>query len=277
MQSRGGGDAERRVREGISADDPAVDDDARDRRRDNADEPESEEFAQYRISMPELEEPFARGRAADVHAYGDHLVLRRYRTDHNCIYEAAMMQYAEVRGYPVPHVEFVQGRDLVMERLDGHTMLDDFEKRPWKVFAHTATLARLLKELHAIPAPDWALPKQGGGDSLVHLDLHPDNVMMASRGPVVIDWSNAGRGDPDAEVADLWLIMSCADVPRASAAQKLLIAAGRRLLVWSLLRHFDMRGVRQKLAVALTFRSRDRNMSETELKRMQRLVGRRAL
>ena len=29
--------------------------------------------------------------------------------------------------------------------------------------------------------------------------------MLTSRGPVVIDWTNAGLGDPDIEVADLWL------------------------------------------------------------------------
>jgi aminoglycoside phosphotransferase (APT) family kinase protein len=185
------------------------------------------------------------------------------------------MRHAEAHGYPVPHVASAEGRDIVMERLDGHTMLDDFEKHPRKVFAHPATLAKLLKQLHEIPAPEWAKPKQDGGDVLVHLDLHPDNVMITPRGPVVIDWSNAGRGDADAEVADLWLVMSCADVPRAGPIQRVIIAAGRRLLVWSLLRHFDLDGVRRKLAVALQFRSRDRNMSESELTRMRQLVERR--
>jgi aminoglycoside phosphotransferase (APT) family kinase protein len=213
----------------------------------------------------------AQGRAADVFEYGDGLVLRRYRSAHFTLYEAAAMKHVEAHGYPVPRVIETQGPDLVMERLDGPTMLDDLGKRPWTVFKHTRTLALLLKQLHAIPPPDWLEAKQGGGDAFVHLDLHPDNVMLTSRGPVVIDWSNAGRGDPDAEVADLWLIMSCADVP-AARVQRLVVSLGRRLLVRSLLGHFDKNAIRRKLRVALTYRSRDRNMSEVELGRMQTLI-----
>lgn len=44
--------------------------------------------------------------------------------------------------------------------------------------------------------------------------LHPDNVIVSPSGPVVIDWSNVGRGDPHAEVADLWLSLH---VPRRPA------------------------------------------------------------
>jgi thiamine kinase-like enzyme len=51
------------------------------------------------------------------------------------------------------------------------------------------------------------------GDVTVHLDLHPDNITLTSRGPLVIDWSNAGIGDANVEVADLRLVMSCAKVP----------------------------------------------------------------
>jgi len=32
---------------------------------------------------------------------------------------------------------------------------------------------------------------------IVHLDLHPENVMLTVSGPVVIDWRNATDGDPD--------------------------------------------------------------------------------
>ncbi|SOD67561.1 Phosphotransferase enzyme family protein [Streptomyces zhaozhouensis] len=47
-----------------------------------------------------------------------------------------------------------------------------------------ATLAGLLDRLHALP----------GG--LVHLDLHPENVLRTARGPVVIDWCNARENRP---------------------------------------------------------------------------------
>jgi aminoglycoside phosphotransferase (APT) family kinase protein len=226
--------------------------------------------------MPELGELLARGRAADVYAYGDRHVLRRYRTDHDNLYEAAVMQHVVAHGYPAPEVVEVAGRDLVMERLDGPTMLVDLEKRPWRMRRHTATLAGLLHRLHDLPVPAWAAQRHEGGTQLVHLDLHPDNVMLTSRGPVVIDWTNAGRGDADAEIADLWLVLSTADAP-ATGLDRFVVAAGRGLLVKMLLGHFDRDAVRRKLRVALEGRSRDRNMSEAEQQRMHTLIERHAL
>ena len=55
----------------------------------------------------------------------------------------------------------------------------------------------LHARLHAIPF---------GDARLVHFDLHPDNVLLGPYGPVLIDWTNARGGDPDADVALTWLI-----------------------------------------------------------------------
>ena len=43
---------------------------------------------------------------------------------------------------------------------------------------------------------------------MLHLDLHPGNVMFTARGPVVIDWTNARAGAPAADVAMAYLIMA---------------------------------------------------------------------
>ena len=213
----------------------------------------------------------AQGRAADVFEYGDGLVLRRYRTDHDCVYEAAVMQHVRAHGYPAPEVVAVAGRDLVMERIEGQTMLRDIGRRPWRLYRHASTLAALQQGLHDIPPPDWLQAKHEGGTAVVHLDLHPDNVMLAPSGPVVIDWSNAGLGDPDAEVADLWLVMSSATVP-GSRMDRVIANLGRGLFVNAILRHFDRDAIRAKLAVARSARSRDRNMSAVEIERMDELV-----
>jgi aminoglycoside phosphotransferase (APT) family kinase protein len=223
--------------------------------------------------MTEVGELLAKGRAADVFAYGEGLVLRRYRTPMDCTYEANVMRHVAAHGYPVPEVVQVSGGDLVMERLDGTTMLEDFSKYPWRMLSHAATLADLMKRLHEIEPPEWLADKVEGGTSIVHLDLHPDNVMLTSRGPVVIDWSNAGRGDPNAEVADLWLVMSCADAP-VSGLERALVKVGRNVFVKRFLRNFDLEAVKPKLRVAAAHRGRDRNMSETEKQRMQELVER---
>jgi len=217
----------------------------------------------------------AKGRAADVFEYGDGLVLRRYRTDFDTAYEADVMRHVAAHGLPVPKVVEANGRDLVMERLDGVTMLTDFSKHPQKLFEHARTISGLFERLHAIPTEGWMKRKHPTGNTLVHLDLHPDNVMITSRGPVVIDWSNAGVGDGDAEVADLWLIMSCAKVP-GGVIDRALAGAFRKLFVRTFLSAFDRPAVAKALPLALENRSHDRNMSDEELGRMRRLVERNA-
>jgi streptomycin 6-kinase len=45
-------------------------------------------------------------------------------------------------------------------------------------------------------------------DRILHLDLHPDNVMLERRGPVLIDWRNATEGPPEFDVAMSALILA---------------------------------------------------------------------
>jgi aminoglycoside phosphotransferase (APT) family kinase protein len=226
--------------------------------------------------MPEPGELIASGRAADVYAYGDGLVLRRYRTPHDTKYEAAVMRHVRDHGYPVPEVISASGRDMVMARVDGPTMLDDFAKHPWRLFDHARSLAELHTRLHSIPPPPWLVPKLDGGNAIVHMDLHPLNVLITRTGPVVIDWSNAGLGHPDAEIADLWLLMSNAEIPGGRVIRRIM-RAGRGLFLRAFMKHVDRTAVRAHLRIAAEHRLRDRNMLEVERERMRRFVDRWAL
>ena len=62
----------------------------------------------------------------------------------------------------------------------------------------------LHDRLHALPARLSTDP----ADRILHLDLHPLNVMLTSRGPVVIDWRNATEGPADFDVAMTALIFA---------------------------------------------------------------------
>jgi aminoglycoside phosphotransferase (APT) family kinase protein len=164
--------------------------------------------------MPSAEPPgplIGTGRSADVFAIGTDRVLRRYRSALDVQAEAEIMRYLDEAGYPVPKVFDADGPDLVLERLDGLDMLSDLGKRPWTLGRHARTLADLHNRLHQITAPPGLRKVLGPGDKVLHLDLHPANVMLSSRGPVVIDWSNAHAGAAGADVAMAYLIMATAD------------------------------------------------------------------
>jgi aminoglycoside phosphotransferase (APT) family kinase protein len=217
----------------------------------------------------------ASGRDSDIFEYGPGLVLRRSREGHSMATEARTMDHVRTLGYPVPAVEEISedGADLVMERIEGVSMVDAITKRPWTVRRQGATLADLHRRLHEIPAPDWLAPAPcGQGDRLLHLDLHPLNVMITKKGPVVIDWPNAVRGDPDLDVALTWALMFAGEVP-AGRVLGALMSRFRGALVGAFVRDFDLGALRALLPAAVEWKCTDPHMSAAEQQAMRDLAG----
>ncbi|WP_426403666.1 phosphotransferase [Streptomyces sp. R-07] len=169
-------------------------------------------------------EIIGQGRTADVHALDEERVLRRYRDGGDATREATVMARLADQGYPVPAVLHADGPDLVMERLTGPSLLDALLAGTYEPEPAGALLADLLARLHALP---------GGG--VVHLDLHPGNVILTeARGPVVIDWQTAEEGRPpglDRAMSALILaevaVSSAPYAPGARAGLAALLSATR--------------------------------------------------
>src|SRR5690606_37222019 len=89
-------------------------------------------------------------------------------------------------------------------RLQGPTMLAALLHGEMTARAAGETLAGLLERLHALPARLAARP----GDRILHLDLHPDNVLLTPDGPMVIDWTNSQEGLPGLDWAMSALILA---------------------------------------------------------------------
>jgi aminoglycoside phosphotransferase (APT) family kinase protein len=171
------------------------------------------------------------GRTADVYAIGERRVLRRYRNGDSAEREAGVMAYLAEAGFPVPRVYDASGPDLVMERLDGRDMLADLSSRPWLVRQHAQTLAGLHDRLHAIAAPASLQARFGPGDRILHLGLHPGNVMLTAAGPVVVDWANVAAGAPAADVAMAWLIIATSEVDAPPPLLRPAISSIRAVLL----------------------------------------------
>lgn len=124
--------------------------------------------------------------------------------------EATVMEHARRHGVPTPAVLSASGCDLVMEMVTGPSMLDDLVVRPDRAERHGRLLADLHRALDAVPP----MPGHEAHDGLVHLDLHPGNVLLPAAGPVVIDWSNAGHGSRALDRATTWLVIACLTPPQ---------------------------------------------------------------
>jgi serine/threonine protein kinase len=224
--------------------------------------------------MTETGPLLASGRDGDIFEFGPGRVLRRAKSGRVIEGEARIIAYAREHGYPVPEIYDVLsgGTEIVMERIEGPMMADEIMHAPWKMARHCRELANLHDRLHVFPAPDW-LPDMGG-DRLVHLDLHPLNVMMTASGPVVIDWTNAGRGDPLLDVGFTYILLTCPRVPGSNllnlALRPVRFAMGRAFT-----KRYRGRELDHQMVKGAALKMLDTNMSPDEVAAIERL-GERA-
>ena len=215
------------------------------------------------------------GRAADVYALGPDRVLRRVRyAGYDSEREARAMRHLAGHGYPVPAVYDADGTDLVMERLDGRDMLADLGKRPWLARRYGRLLAQLHNRLHRSRRPPLRR-LFGPADTVMHLDLHPANIMLTSRGPVVIDWANASAGPGGADVAMAYLIMASSDTDGVPALLRPLVGTVRSQLIGAMLAAAQDDPWPHVGAVA-EGRLTDRNVRPAEAARLRQLAAQAA-
>ena len=197
------------------------------------------------IGIADLGPPIAHGRTAEVYAWPSDCVLKLFHTwigPGSVQREAEIARAVHAAGVPSPAVgEVVQVDDrtgIVYARVDGQSMLAALTRRPWQMRRHAHRLAALHAQMHALPMPaiipdqqvtlarkidqaaaltaaqrDAALAVLAAmptGTQLCHGDFHPDNVMLTAAGPVIIDWLDATRGRPAADVARTSIILRAA-------------------------------------------------------------------
>jgi len=189
-----------------------------------------------------LGQPLARGRTANVYAWEAGLVLKLFHDgfDRASIeYEAHIARAVHACGLPVPAVGdliHINGHvGLIYERVEGPSMLDLLQHNPWRLFEYAKRLAQLQAQMHtarvqadlpaqrqkleskirwaaALPANAQtvalaALASMPEGDQLCHGDLHPANILVTAQGEVIIDWTDASRGNALADVARTAIIL----------------------------------------------------------------------
>jgi tRNA A-37 threonylcarbamoyl transferase component Bud32 len=216
----------------------------------------------------------ASGRDADIFEYGAGRVLRRSRERKSMTEEARVMAFARDRGYPVPRIDELSddGTELVMERVAGPTMLELISQNPSLLVEQAESLRSLHQRLHEIAAPSWLRTAPfSEGNALLHLDLHPINVIVSDSGPVVIDWSNASRGDANADVALTWLLMASGEISATDEMAE-LISIGRGLLIETFLEGSDFTKVAAQLPDAVAWKLNDPHMNSAERRAMRQLL-----
>jgi uncharacterized protein (TIGR02172 family) len=201
-------------------------------------------------------ELIARGRTAEVFVWKNDQVLKLFRegwTIDSAEREARITNAVHEAGLPVPSVGGVvrvQDRfGIIFERVDGPSMLQVLRSKPWAIGKLTGLMADIHFKIHSHEMPGLPslredlkrttgeqqglpeaikkailarLEKLPDGNTICHLDFHPDNIIMSSRGPVVIDWDGTKRGDPLADVTATSLLIRGSLIPQFIARRWLI-------------------------------------------------------
>ena len=206
-----------------------------------------------------------RGSTAEVFAWGDNQVLKLFLKEWpgDAAHEFRVTKAARDLGAPVPVVDRlveIDGRQgIIFERITGASMLEMLESRPWRLARYARMMAELHAEIHShqttsLPSlkdnleaafrqregiPDSlrqvAIDSLHGlpdGNTVLHGDLHPVNILMSPSGPIVIDWETAKRGDPLADVARTELVLRTASGEDIRLPWLINLARGRFLAVY---------------------------------------------
>lgn len=182
----------------------------------------------------------AAGQRAEVFEWGTRVVklCRSTGSKHVMFREAAINAAVEALGLPVPTVWSVLQIDgrwgIVFDRVSGASFAEQMRSDPSAISLQLETLARLHTRIHSYVADQFSglkswletritqttvlddsrrqillsgLKEMPDGDRLCHGDFHPSNVLGEISRPFVIDWPNACRGDPAADVCRTHLIL----------------------------------------------------------------------
>jgi aminoglycoside phosphotransferase (APT) family kinase protein len=203
------------------------------------------------------------GRTAEIFAWGEDRVLKLYRPEFPQDWALREARIAEAVGRVCPFapasdglIEIEDGdtrrTGLLYERVSGPTILHAIVRQPWRLASLTGPFARLHAAMHGVRDPALAalpaqldqarwdirhgpvsegvreralaeLERRPRGDSLCHRDFHPNQVVMAPRGLVVLDWLTAGIGNPVSDIARTSLMISAPGLPPRAPLKAVMV------------------------------------------------------
>ncbi|MEN0072472.1 MAG: aminoglycoside phosphotransferase family protein [Propionicimonas sp.] len=212
--------------------------------------------------------PIGRGRTSDVFAHGEDRAIKLYPAGESRAaieQECAAAVLVHELGVPSVACHGLTERDgrlgIIFERLDGPSLGDLAERDLRALPSVCRTLADLHVQMHSARAaelPDVRelavglldTPALQGlsahersrltahvrglpdGDSVLHLDFHPQNVFQHKDGYAIIDWHSACRGTPAADVAMSVVLMREVELfPGTPWPKLLLYSLARRVIL----------------------------------------------
>jgi aminoglycoside phosphotransferase (APT) family kinase protein len=201
------------------------------------------------------------GRTATIFRYGQNQAIKLFKASFprqaiNDEFEIG--RSLNTRGLSIPRtyelIEVDHTKGIVLDFINGRSMLQNLAKKPWFVLTYAKKMARLHFAIHkaSIARNNWIkslskslaekisrvtllsteeqnavlqdLASLPDGSALCHGDFHPDNILMSKDGLVTVDWITARIGNSVADVARTWLLLSMATLPEDKSRIEVFLA-----------------------------------------------------
>ena len=219
-----------------------------------------------------LGRPIAQGKTAEIYAWKTGKILKLFRKGWPISVaenEACVSRQARFAGLHVPasgSIVEIDGRvGLVYDLQTEPSLLRAVGFHPWSVIGAARLLAEMQSLIHSFVIPDLpsqrqrmrdkiqqaeplsnaqrqtllkALEKLPDGNQLCHGDFHPDNILVGASGPIIVDWADAGSGNPWADVAHTSILLRFAELPTGTI-HSALIELGRHAFHWFYLQRYS--------------------------------------
>lgn len=202
------------------------------------------------------------GRTAEIFTFDEEHVIKLYRKgmkNEAIEYEYKISKIVQEVGLSVPKVKElidIDGRKgIVFERISGDTMLKAMVSNPFKLKRLAKQFAQLHYSIHNYKSDNLSRHKDSlirriyatemlsdekktliikylealeDDNSICHCDFHPDNIIMAAKGPVIIDWVTCTKGNSLGDVARTLVMLKCAEVPLDKSPVERVVVNGLR-------------------------------------------------
>jgi thiamine kinase-like enzyme len=191
------------------------------------------------------------GRTATIFRYGEMQVVKLYKPTFpwKAIDEEFQIGLTLNRfGFDISKtyelVDLNESKGILLDYIPGRSMLQNLASKPWTVPSYSKKMAQLhfkmhqikiISEYHNIAALKESLADKisrvslltsreitsilshlsnlKDGSSICHGDFHPDNIMISEDRLITLDWITARIGNPLADVARTWLLLTMGTLP----------------------------------------------------------------
>ena len=212
------------------------------------------------------------GRTAEIFTWNEKQVLKLFHAGCSLSaveWEENIAKTVSSTGLPVPAVYDIIEVDsrygIIYERIVGPSMLEELVSKPNQIEYFADMFANLHAQMHFLEIRELpsqrqqiekkiknakpllederkkALKTLGGlpDDEVVcHGDFHPDNIIMSTHGPIVIDWNDATKGNPHADIARTLLLLQQGEITQPLEIDKEQIQSIRNSFIQSYLRSY---------------------------------------